>query len=174
MRSTKKLALSALLVAMGASFMLLGAVVEVLDLAVCAFASLIVAFVYIEIGSPYTWLVWLCTALVVAIIFPGSIIWLEYFAIFGIWPILKAYVERLPKWSWIITKLAFINAVIWLMILFAEKILGIPFFEDNAFILKVATYALMNIAFIVYDMFITVMVRFYIAKLRQRFKRLLK
>lgn len=174
MRNTKKLALSALLVAMGASFMVLGAVVEVLDLAVCALASLLVAFVYIEIGSPYTWLVWLCTSIVVALIFPGSLVWLEYFAIFGIWPILKAYVERLPKWSWLIIKLAFINAIIWLMIFFAEKILGVPFFEDSAFILKAATYALINVAFIVYDMFITVMVRFYMAKLRQRFRRLLK
>ena len=163
-----------MIVAMGAAFMAIGGLIEVLDLSVLAFASLLVAFVYIEIGSSYPWLVWLCTSLIVAIIFPGSLIWLEYLAIFGIWPILKAYVERLPRWSWIIIKLAFINAIIWLMIIFAEKILGVPFFEDSIFILKAATYLLINVAFVVYDMFITVMVRFYMSKLRHRFKRLLK
>ena len=39
MRETKKLALSALLVALGTVFMMLGSFVEVLDLTVCALAN---------------------------------------------------------------------------------------------------------------------------------------
>lgn len=174
MRNTKKLALSALIVAMGATFMVLGAVVEVLDLSVCALASLLVAFVYIEIGSPYTWLVWLCTTLAVVLIFPGNILWLEYLVIFGIYPIIKAYIERLPRWSWLILKLVFINAVIWLLILLTELIFKLPFFDSDAFLIKALAYALLNVAFVVYDYFITVMVRFYMLKLRPRFKNLLK
>ena len=47
MNNTKKLAISAVLVALGTVFMVLGAVIEVMDLTVCAIASLIVVFIYI-------------------------------------------------------------------------------------------------------------------------------
>ena len=76
MSSTKKLALSAMLVALGSVFMIIGSFVEVLDLTVCALASLIVAFAYLEIGSPYTWLIWLATSLCTALL--GGVLWMEY------------------------------------------------------------------------------------------------
>ncbi len=174
MRQTKKLTLAAILTALGAAVMILGAVIEVLDLTVCAFASLIMVFVYLEIGSPYTFLVWICTTLASALMYPGSIVWIEYFLVFGIYPIIKAYVERLPKWSWLIVKLVYINAVVWALFFLVELVLGVPFFEDNILWLKIATYVLMNVAFIAYDMFITVMVKFYYDKLRRRFSKFLK
>ena len=174
MRKTKKITLSAMIVALSTVFMVLGAVIEVLDLSVCALASMMVCFVYIEIGSPYTWLVWLCTTLTTFVCFPGSVVWIEYFLIFGIYPILKAYIERLPRKFWLIIKLMFINAIIWLLMFAVEYILGIPFFAVDEIWLKAAIYLLMNVAFIAYDLFITVLVRFYFEKLRHRFKNLLK
>lgn len=174
MRKTKKITLSAMIVALSTVFMVLGAVIEVLDLSVCALASLLVCFVYIEIGSPYTWLVWLCTSLTTFVCFPGSIVWMEYFLIFGIYPILKAYIEKLPRKIWIIAKLLFINAIIWVLIFAVELILGIPFFAVDKVWLKAAIYVLMNVAFIAYDLFITVLVRVYFEKFRPRFKNLLK
>lgn len=174
MRKTKKITLSAMIVALSTVFMVLGAVFEVLDLSVCALASMLVCFVYIEIGSPYTWLVWLCTTLTTFVCFPGSVVWIEYFLIFGIYPILKAYIERLPRKFWLIIKLMFINAIIWLLMFAVEYILGIPFFAVDEIWLKAAIYLLMNVAFIAYDLFITVLVRFYFEKLRHRFKNLLK
>ena len=162
------------MVALGTAIMLLGAVIEVLDLSVCAIASMLVVFIYLEIGSYYPWLVWICTSLVTALIYPGSIIWVEYLFVFGIYPLIKAYIERLPKWSWLVVKLAYINIVIWGMFLVCEKLLGIPFFEDEGKILIIATYVLTNVAFVLYDIFIVVMVRFYFAKIRPRFKKFLK
>lgn len=174
MSQTKKLTLSAMMVALGTAVMVLGAVIEVLDLTVCAFASMLVVFVYLEIGSYYPWLVWICTTLATALIYPGSIIWAEYALVFGIYPLVKAYVERLPKWSWIIVKLAYINAVIWGLFFICEELLGIPFFTDEGIGMAIATYVLMNVAFVMYDLFIVVMVRFYFTKLRPRFKKFLK
>ena len=81
-----------MIIALGTVLMVLGAMVDVLDLSVCALASLFVAFVYIEIGSPYPFFVWLGTSLATFLFFPGSIIWLEYLLVFGLYPILKAYV----------------------------------------------------------------------------------
>lgn len=174
MRKTKKITLSAMLVALGTVFMVLGAVFEVLDLSVCALASLLVVFAYLELGSPYTWLIWLCTALASALIFPGSVIWAEYLLVFGIYPILKAYIERLPRWSWLPVKLIFINAIVWALIFLVDLIFGTPFLESELFWMQAVTYALINIAFVAYDMFITVMVRLYFEKFRHRFKKFLK
>ena len=174
MKTTKKVTLSAMLTALGTSLMLLGSVIEVLDLSVCAIASLIVVFVYLELGSPYTWLVWLCTSLCTALIYSGSVVWVEYFLVFGIYPILKAYFEKLPRPFWLPVKLAYINAVIWALFAICELLLGVPFFEENTAFMKAAVYVLMNVAFVAYDVFLTVMVRLYYDKIRQRFKRFLK
>lgn len=174
MSQTKKLTLSAMMVALGTAFMIIGAIIEVLDLSVCALASLLVVFIYLEIGSYYPWLVWICTSIATALLYPASLLWVEYALIFGIYPLVKSYIERLPRWSWIIVKLFYFNAVIWAMFFICEKLLGIPFFTDEGTVMKIIVYVFTNVAFIAYDFFITVMVRFYYDKLRSRFKRLLK
>ena len=163
-----------MMVALGTVFMVLGAVFEVLDMTVCAAASMLVVFVYLEIGSYYPWLVWICTTIATALLYPGSIIWAEYMLVFGIYPLLKAYIERLPKWSWLIVKLVYINAVVWGMFAISELLLGIPFFGEEGKIMAIVTYILMNVAFVMFDLFITVMVRFYMNKIRPRISKLLK
>lgn len=174
MSQTKKITLSAMMVALGTAFMIIGAVIEVLDLTVCALASMLVVFIFLEIGSYYPWLVWVCTSLATGLLYPASLIWIEYALIFGVYPLIKAYIEKLPRWSWIIVKLVYANAVIWALFFICEKLLGVPFFTDEARWMRILTYILTNVAFLAYDLFITVMVRFYYEKLRPRFKKLLK
>jgi hypothetical protein len=174
MSQRKKITLSAMMVALGTVIMILGAVIEVLDLTVCALAALTVVFIYLEIGSYYPWLVWICTSLATLLLYPGSLVWAEYFLVFGIYPLIKAYIERLPKWTWILIKLVYINVVIWVLFGICEFILGVSFFGEDTLIMKILTYALMNVAFIAFDLFITVMVRFYQEKIRPRFKKFLK
>ena len=177
MSQTKKITLSAMMVALGTVFMVVGAVLEVFDLTACALASLLVVFTFIEIGSYYPWLVWICTSLAAGLLYPQSLMWVEYALIFGIYPLIKAYIEKLPRWSWIIVKLAYINAMIWGLVAICELVLKqvFPFFEDvDSEIIFVVLYVLMNIAFLAFDFFITVMVRFYFIKLRPRFKKFLK
>ena len=163
-----------MMVALGTAFMIIGAVIEVLDLTVCALASMLVVFIFLEIGSYYPWLVWVCTSLATGLLYPASLIWVEYALIFGVYPLIKAYIEKLPRWSWIIVKLVYANAVIWALFFICEKLLGVPLFTDEARWMRILTYILTNVAFLAYDLFITVMVRFYYDKLRPRFKKLLK
>ncbi len=174
MSNTKKVTISAMMVALGTAIMLLGTVIEVFDLTVCALASMLVVFIYLEIGSYYPWLVWICTSLATMLISPGTLVWAEYLLVFGIYPLIKSYIERLPKWSWLVVKLVYINGVIWSLFFLCERLLGLPFFGEETQIMKIITYVLMNVAFIAYDLFITVMVRFYFDKLRPRFKKFLK
>ena len=163
-----------MLSALGAALLAFGAFIEVADLAIAAVVSLFVVMVYIEIGSPYTYLVWICTALATALMFPGSVVWVEYLLVFGIWPILKGFVERLRRPFWIPLKLVYINVVIWVLFFAFELIFGIPFFESEHILMRALLYLLINVTFIVYDMFITVMTRLYFLKYRDRFKRFFK
>ena len=75
----------------------LGAVFEALDLTAAALASICIAFIYIEVGAPYTFISWLCTTLLSFLFFPQSLLWIEYLLLYGIYPILKGYIEKLPR-----------------------------------------------------------------------------
>ncbi len=174
MRSTKKLVLSAILSALGTVILVLGGVLDILDLSAAALASLLMAFAYIEIGSPYTWLIWIVTTLISALILPASLMWVEYFVAFGIYPIIKGRIERLKRPLWIPLKLLYANAAFAVVLLVSTFVLGVPFFESELLWMRVLIYALVIVTFIVYDLCITACVRFYLEKLRPRFKNLLK
>ena len=180
MRQTKKLTLGAMIIALGVLFMTLGYFVEALDLTVAALLSLTMAFAFIELGSPYTYIIWLATSLLGGLFFTASLVWLTYFLIFGIYPILKAYIERAPKWSWIPIKLLVFNAMLIILIFVSQLIVGVPLFSvgeelsEYAVYIKVGLYVLCNIAFFVYDVFMTVMIRAYLTRLRHRFSRFLR
>ncbi len=181
MKQTKKLTISAATVALGTVFMVLGAMFGVLDLSASVLASLLVVFIYVEIGSPYTWLVWLATSLATFLLYPGSMMWLIYLTVFGIYPILKGYIERTPRPLWLVLKLVFLNAMLTLLVLFSEALVGVSFFGDTSTVpllpgeaVVAILWVLMNVAFILYDILIVVMLRFYEARIRPRLKNLLK
>lgn len=172
MSQTKKVTLSATVAALSAVFLVIGGYLDVFDLTASALASLLVAFVHVEIGKPYDFLVWLITSLVTFLF--GSLLWAEYLLVFGIYPILKAYIERLPRGVWIFLKLLFINLMLWSIMAVYEFIFKIPFFVVDKLWVKVGVYFVLNVGFIAYDLFITVLMRFYFERFRNRIKHLLK
>ena len=181
MRETKKLTLSAVTVALGTVFMVLGAVFQILDLSAAVLASLLVVFIYVELGSPYTWLVWLATSLATFICYSGSLMWLVYLTLFGIYPILKGYIERLPRPVWLILKLVFLNLMLVLLAFLAEPLTGISFFGDLDSVeilprdwLIAILWVMMNVGFLLYDKLIVLMLAFYNMRIRPRIKNLLK
>ena len=172
-----------MIVALSVVLMALGVFINVFDLTVCAVASLLIAFIYIEVGSPYTFAVWLCTSLCMFLFFNGSVIWLEYLVVFGIYPVLKGYIEKLPKYLWLVFKVIYANIVITAMFFLMELIFKVPLFEVGEIgekinispvIITALLWLFLNVCFVLYDIFITVLVRFYFQRLRPRFKNLLK
>ena len=170
-------------IALGVLFMTLGFFVEVLDMTVAALCSCLMAFVFIEIGWKYAVAVWLGTSLLGAVFFTSSLVWVTFFLVFGSFPILKAFIERLKRPFWIPAKLAFFIVSATAMILVSELLLGIPFFDDsinvpflsdNATLFRAIVYALLIVALFVYDVFMTVMIRTYFASIRRRIQSLLK
>ena len=180
MRETKKIAMSALLVALGVVFMTAGAYIEALDLTAAALSSVIMVLVYIEIGAPYTYLVWLLTSLLGFVFFPGSAVWLEYFLVFGIFPILKAYIEKLPRPTWLLIKVSYANITFLVLFWLMENLLGMPFDTGESIFgitgkpLIVFVWLIMNIAFFAYDMLLSLVARIYVYKYRGRFKNFFK
>lgn len=174
MRQSKKIAISSVAVALGVAIMALGALIDTIDLTVAAIASLIMVFLYIEIGPPYTYLTWLATTLAAALIFPASLVWAEYFLIFGIFPLLKAFFERLPKPLWWPVKLAYLNAMLLLILWLSSVLLKVPFFEREETWYKIVIFGVMNVAFVAYDLFLTTMAKIYLFKFREKIKKFLK
>ena len=170
-------------IALGVLLMTLGFFVEVLDMTVAALCSCLMAFVFIEIGAKYAVAVWLGTSVLGAVFFTSSLVWVTFFLVFGIFPILKAFIERLKRPFWIPVKLAFFLVSATAMILVSELILGIPFFDDsinlpligdNVIVFRIVVYVLLIAALFVYDVFMTVMIRTYFANIRKRIQSLLK
>lgn len=183
MKQNKKITLSAACIALGVLFMALGAFVEVLDLTVAALSSCLMAFVFIEIGDKYAFGVWLGTSILGAVFFTHSLVWVTYFLVCGIYPILKAYIEKLKRPFWIPAKLVFFIISAILMILASELLLGIPFFSDtlnvpffenNMELFKTIVVVALIGALFVYDIFLTVMIRTYFSSFRDRIKSVLK
>ncbi len=186
MKQTKRLALSAIMAAISVVLLAIGALTSVGELALAAFCSLIVIFVHAEVGSPYQYLLWITVTLISALLFPTGFGFITYFLIFGLYPILRYYIEKLPlAFAWQV-KLAYFNAVLGLLMAFSELVFGVPLFVldgitlegDNAEligkVIVAALYLACNIAFIVYDIFLKVMIRAYFERLRPRFAKFLK
>lgn len=174
MRKTKKLTISAMLVAMGVVIMAVGSVTEVLDLSTSVLASMLVAFACIEIGAPYNYLVWLATTALSAILFPYSLAWMSYFFAFGLWPIIKGYVERAPRPFWLPLKAIFSLFAIVAMAITVKLVTGIPLVVAEKGWMEIGLYALVFVCFFLYDAAMSAFIRFYLIKLRHRFKNLLK
>lgn len=161
-----------MLVALGTVIMSLGALFEVFDLATAALVSLFIVFAMIEIGMPYPWLMWICTSLATFLLFPAKTVWLMYLS-FASFPILKSYIEKLPRPLWILLKLLYLNIVLVALYFLVELIFGVPLVSDVWWMIILA-YVLMSAAFLAYDRMITLAVRYYFDKLRDRIKGLLK
>lgn len=187
MRSTKKVTLSAMMCALSVVVLALGAVFEALDLTAAALASICIAFVCIEVGVPYNFIAWLCTTLLSFLFFPQSMLWIEYLLLFGLYPILKGYIERLPRLIWWPIKIFVYNLCLFLMAEGMSFILGVDFFGiggnwANIFSMGSAIWwesplillIVANIAFVAYDIFLTMVVRVYLLKYRPRLQKYLK
>ena len=167
-----------MMVALGTLFMMLGTIIQSLDMTVAALSSLLVAIVYVEVGSPYTFLVWICTTLTTAVVYQGSAMWLMYFLLFGIYPIIKGYIERLPHPLWLPIKLLFGNVMMVLIFLGSTLLLGIPMDTDFFGLPKETVYIILlvlaNLALLLYDRFLVVLVRFYWIKLHPVLNKMFK
>lgn len=175
MKRTNKVTLCALMSSLAVVLMLC-AYFPYLTYAIPAFAGLCIMVVMLEVGSSWA-LSSFITSAVITVLFCEPEAMLLYVFLFGYYPILKAFIERINNLllEWPI-KLIFFNAVVILVYNFIAGLFGITItFESD--IGKYAIYGLLGLAnavFIVYDITVSRMAAFYFITIQPKLRKILK
>lgn len=163
--NTREVALGAMLTALGVVLAYIGAVTEVLDLSLCAVASLITVFSLIEFGFRYAFMIYGATAILSFLLLPNKLTAMIYLFC-ALYSIIKANFERCSTVvSWIL-KLAYLNIIIVLGLFAAKFIFMLP--DENVYT-TLSLFAMGNVAFVLYDIAVTRLITAYLRVFRHRF-----
>lgn len=170
-RKVRRLALSAMMTALGVVILYLGCFFETLDLTVAAIASFCVVLILIEMGGRYALAVYIGTTLLSLLLLPQKLIAVEYTLFAGCYPLVKMLAERLkPLFSWLI-KLLFANLSLTLLMLVIKFIFSMPI--EQGWML-IATYALVNVTVVIFDIALSKLMTLYCTRLQKRLAGLFK
>jgi hypothetical protein len=167
-RATRRLAVSAMLAALGVVLLWLGALVEVLDLSVAALASMLAVFAVIEMGRRYAVLVYVVTALLSLLLLPVKTSALVYAVFAGYYPVLKAVLEgKLPRLAAWCLKVAIFGAAVAAALFVSARVL----LFDLSRLWANWWYLLLTVpVFLLYDVALTRLISAYIQKWRARLR----
>lgn len=164
----KKLTLAAVCAGLSAVILYLGYLSGVLDLSAIALCSLVTLMLRHETGRRFAAIsAAACTALSLLIL-PNKLMALGYSVLAGAYPLLRESLPRKPVLSWIIKLIlgAAITASYLLLIRFVFTVSGSDVSEAMYPLFAVAGLA----AFAVYDVFLGVMSRYYVTRIRPRLR----
>ncbi len=163
----KKLTVSAVLSALSVIILLIGSVTGIMDLTAVAVASLCVFFSVLEMGYPFPYLIYIVTSVLSLLLLPDKFAAVCYAAFGGLYPVLKSFIERLPRvFAWIL-KAVYFNAVLTAIIWVSLSLLGMKS-DDIGF--EIVIYLLGNLTFLMYDLAMTKLITQYLAVLRHRLR----
>ncbi len=168
--SAKKLALCAMMAALGIVLLYLGSFLNVLDISAAVLASLLCIAAVIEYGGSAPWMIYGVTAILSLLLLPNKSPAVFYTLFFGFYPIIKEKLEKLPRiLSWVL-KLIVFNVCLALLAVSSIYLLGLA--DSTLFtpLLIAVTLVLCEAVFLLYDIALTRLLTFYIVKLRSRFK----
>ncbi len=166
-QKTLALTRGAMCIALGVLFLLLGQLIETLDLTIAALTALLTLWILTEAGVANALCVYAGTALLSLLLLPSKTGALEYTVLFGLYPVVKKLCER-KRWLGICGKILYCNAMIVLYAFLAWKLLGIAFPNQRYLLWLIA---LGNVVFWLYDLTLGMLLRFYAARLRPRLYR---
>ena len=172
MKSVKKLTVTAILAALSVVLLELGSLVEVLDLSMAAIVSCFVVFFRIELRGPYPYLFWAVTSVLALLLHPaGGAGFL--FALLGLYPLLKAVFERLPRPIEWLLKMLLVSALLAVFVLVSKFVFGLDDAIYSGWMLLV--FLLVALAtFVMYDIALSKLILFYSLRIRPRIARFLK
>ena len=168
MKTVKKTALAGLFSALSVVILLLGSIIDVLDMSVAAIASFIVALILIELKGKYPWLVYAVVSVLSTILLPNKFGVLLYVCFFGWYPMLKfvldsklknAALRALCKFA------AFALGTASMLLLYVKLFSGVIFEEGQNLI--ALTVILSVLAFFVYDLALGRLLLLYCVKWRK-------
>lgn len=155
-----------MLSALAIVFLLLGAMIETLDLSAAAMASLAVMVALIELGKGWACGVYAVSALLSVLMFP-RLATVTFAAFLGYYPVLKVYLDRIkPRLLQYVVKLAIFNAFLFLALWLVEGLIGIE--TDLPEGMLWAMYVMANATFALFDFALALLAPFYIKKIKNR------
>lgn len=165
---TKRLAICAMLSALGVVLLYIGSLVEVLDISMAAIASLFVIFAVIEYGS-VAWAIYAVTGILSAILLPNKLPAAMYLLFLGFYPIIKEKIEKINKkalqWG---VKIAVFNFCLIALIFLTNVLLAFEF--SKIFVFEAVFLLLANFTFVIYDIALTRLISLYLFRLRRKFR----
>ncbi len=165
LKQSKRIALCAIMSALGVLILFAGAVIDIFSLTAAAVASLLISVVMIEVGACYPWLVWGVTSVLSLILLPNKLPAIMYFVLCGFYPILRGYFERLPRlFAWV-CKLGLFNVSLLALIAVSKHIF---YLNDMGFDFTVPVIIIGNAALVMYDIALGRIVWYYAKYLRRR------
>lgn len=174
-RNVGRIALCGVLAGLSVAIMLLTYIAPFMTYSLPMVAGALLLIPSIEYGSPTALTMYAAVSAVSLIVIADKEAALFYAVLFGLYPIIKKYFEKIGKIvPEYILKFIYFNAVVIATYYVAVVVLSLPF-EDSEVLGKYALPALLvmgNIAFFVYDLCLTKCVGIYVAKLQPRISKI--
>mgnify|MGYP004655774209 FL=1 len=162
MKKARQLALSAILAAFGVALLYLASFFPVLSLSLIAIAGLLPGVAVIECGVAAGAGTYAVACALALLLVPDKSCAILYALLFGCYPLIKYFAERLrPVLAWA-AKLAAVNALLALLF-FAFRAVLLEFIPDHMMIFL--TFLVFNIVFILYDLCFSKLSVFYMARI---------
>lgn len=165
---TKKIALNGVLGALAVVCLLMADILPTNKISLYALSSFFVSVAIIEGGIGSGWLFYLSTGLLSLILVPDKVMVVPYILFFGIYGIVKFYIEKLERISLeYILKFVYFNACAAIILVGASALL------DEMPVLKFPWYLLLagaEIVFFIYDIVYTMFINYYKNKIRSKLR----
>ena len=166
MKKTALLSTSAILSALGVVILLLGSIIQILDLSMAVIASIIIIYAMIELRGYWPYLIYAVTSVLSLLLLPDKFVAVVYALFFGYYPALKFIFEKkLPRVAEWIAKLAVFNLSLSAVVFISVKLLHLP---SEELFFGWLLYLGGNFVFVIYDMALTNIISFYFFKLKKR------
>lgn len=134
-------------------------------LSLYAFSSLFVSIVIIESGIKAGWIFYLASSLLTLIIIPDKLGLVPYFVFFGIYGIIKYYIEKLNKLAIeYILKCIYFSLCLLLALFVVKKLLMEDVISNLPWWLIIIG---LEVVFLIYDYVYTLFIQYYNHKLRK-------
>jgi len=162
--NAKRLALGGILAALTLITLYAESVLPTSKLSLYALSSFFVSVIVIESGIKWAWIFYIASSILALIILPDKIALIPYLVFFGVYGILKFYIEKIRNIIVeLILKYAYFNLCLLLALLLIKKIfldmLNIAF---SLWILIVV----LEVVFLVYDYAFTFFIQYYNKRIR--------
>ena len=165
MRNNKvrNLAFSSMVVAVNVVICAVASFFSTMSLAITAISGIVIAFLVLQCGYKYSLLAYIASAVLAILLTPNKECAIYYALLFGHYPILKLFLQRIEK-----------KFFVWLIKLLAANVLYAVVFVITTYIIGVSevignyefyiTMLLFNIAFVLYDICLDKLMLLYLYK----------